>query len=131
MGANATRLRWLSVCGGVACVALGAVGAFVPGLPTTVFVLGGSYLLARSSPTLDERLRKSALFAPYLKYRDPAVVMPRKARLAALASMWMSIGVSAAALRFSGAGRTTAIAMIAAGVAGTWTILMFRRGLAK
>jgi len=131
MRATSTRLRWLFACGGVTCVALGAVGAFVPGLPTTVFVLCGSYLLARSAPTLDERLRKSALFSPYVKYLDPSVPMPRAARMAALVSMWMSISVSAAALRLSGAGTAPAMAIVAGGVAGTWMILVFRRGPSK
>ena len=78
------HLRWLWIVGGVACLALGAVGAIVPGMPTTVFVLCGSYLLARSSPVLDERLRNSRLFRPYLRYLDPSVPMPRAARVGAL-----------------------------------------------
>ena len=72
--------KWLFVSAGVTCFALGAVGVFVPGLPTTIFVLTGSYLLARSSPGLDAHLRRSALFAPYVKYLDPAVPMPRARR---------------------------------------------------
>jgi uncharacterized membrane protein YbaN (DUF454 family) len=33
---------------GVVCIALGVVGVFVPGLPTTEFVLAASFLFARS-----------------------------------------------------------------------------------
>src|SRR5262245_25303602 len=107
-------VRWLFASGGVACVALGAIGAFVPGLPTTVFVLAGSWLLARSSPRLDRRMRTSALFAPYARYLDPGVPMPRKAKAAALASMWASIAVSAAFLGYRGAPGVAA-AVVAAG----------------
>src|SRR5262245_10775192 len=96
------RFRWLFVFGGVTCVALGAVGIFVPGLPTTEFVLGGSYLLTRGSPALDQRLRRSALFSPWLEYLDPAVPLPRRVKVRALVSMWTSVGVSVALLRLGG-----------------------------
>jgi len=124
------RLRWLFLVGGVTCAGLGAIGVFVPGLPTTVFVLSASYLLARSSPALDERLRASTTFAPYLRYLDPAVPMPRRAKVAAVVSMWTSIGLSAVALRLSGTvGLGGTVALLTAGVVGTWSIVVFRRGL--
>ena len=123
--------KWLFVSAGVTCFALGAVGVFVPGLPTTIFVLTGSYLLARSSPGLDARLRRSALFAPYVKYLDPAVPMPRGAKIAALVSMWTTVSLSAAVLRLGGAGAIGPIALLAAGSLGTWMIVAFRSGLTK
>ena len=101
------------------------------GLPTTIFVLTGSYLLARSSPGLDGRLRRSALFAPYVKYLDPAVPMPRGAKIAALVSMWTTVSLSAAVLRLGGAGAIGPIALLAAGSLGTWMIVAFRSGLTK
>jgi uncharacterized membrane protein YbaN (DUF454 family) len=129
MRATPNRLRWLFVCGGVTCLVLGAVGVIVPGLPTTVFVLSGSYLLTRGSPALNERLRKSALFSPYLKYLDPAVGMPRAAKVAAIVSMWTSISLSAALLRIGGAGATVLLGVFVAGIAGTWMIVVFRNGV--
>ena len=41
---------------GVLCVVLGISGVFVPGVPTTEFILAASYLFARSSPALAGRL---------------------------------------------------------------------------
>lgn len=123
--------KWLFVSTGVTCFALGAVGVFVPGLPTTIFVLSGSYLLVRGSPGLDARLRRSTLFAPYVKYLDPAVPMPRGAKIAALVSMWTTVSLSAAILRLGGAGAIGPIALLAAGSLGTWMIVAFRSGLTK
>lgn len=125
--APATRFRWLLAAAGVICVGLGVVGAFVPGLPTTVFVLSGSYLLARSSPALDQRLRASRRLSPYLKYADPSVPMPRRAKVAALISMWTSIGLSTVALRLSHVNPLATIAVLLAGVVGTSAIILFRR----
>jgi uncharacterized membrane protein YbaN (DUF454 family) len=124
--APTNRFKALSVCGGVVCFCLGAVGAFVPGLPTTVFVLTGSYLLARSAPTLDQRMRTSRLFAPYNKYLDPTVRMPRAAKAAALVGMWTSIGASGVLLRLGGASELAIAAIVLSGIAGTWMIVVFR-----
>lgn len=40
------------------------VGVMTPGIPTVPFVLATSYFLARSSPKLHERFRRSRLFGP-------------------------------------------------------------------
>jgi uncharacterized membrane protein YbaN (DUF454 family) len=43
------------------------VGLVVPGVPTVPFLLATSYYLARSSPLLNERLRRTAFFGPILQ----------------------------------------------------------------
>ena len=45
---------------------LGLVGAVLPGLPATPFLLLTSYFLIRSSPKLNRRLLQSRLFGPIL-----------------------------------------------------------------
>ena len=45
---------------------LGVLGALLPGLPATPFLLLTSYLLIRTSPRLNARLRQSRLFGPIL-----------------------------------------------------------------
>ena len=42
------------------------VGLVVPGVPTVPFLLATSYYLARSSPRLNDRLRRTAIFGPIL-----------------------------------------------------------------
>lgn len=46
--------------------ALGALGAILPGLPATPFLLLTSYFLVRSSPRLNSTLLRSRLFGPIL-----------------------------------------------------------------
>ena len=79
---------------GVVCIALGVIGIFVPGLPTTEFVLAASFLFARSSPRLQHWLESNRLLGPTLMRFRETRGMPRKAKLLALTSMWIGIGVT-------------------------------------
>jgi uncharacterized membrane protein YbaN (DUF454 family) len=58
------RLRYLAMAGGA--FALTLVGLVVPGIPTVPFLLATSYYLARSSPRLNDRLRRTAIFGTIL-----------------------------------------------------------------
>lgn len=86
--------RWLLVTAGVALVGIGAVGVFVPGLPTVIFLLGASWCFARSCPWLEDRLIRVPLFKPFLIYLDNGAQMPRRVVVWTLVVMWIAIGIS-------------------------------------
>ena len=66
--AGATRFRRaLYATLGVLLVAVGIIGIFVPGLPTTEFIIAASYLFARISPTLHGWLEGNPVFGPLLR----------------------------------------------------------------
>ena len=52
---------------GWCAVALALVGAFVPGMPTTVFVIAAAYCFSRSSPRFERWLREHPLLGPFLR----------------------------------------------------------------
>jgi uncharacterized membrane protein YbaN (DUF454 family) len=58
------RLLYLALAGGSFAMTLVAV--FVPGIPTVPCLLATSYFLTRSSPRLNERLRRTEVFGPIL-----------------------------------------------------------------
>jgi hypothetical protein len=123
-----TPWRWAMAGVGVVCFALGGVGAVVPGMPTTVFVLLGSYFLVRSCPWLEERLLTSRLFRPYAQFVRSREPMSTKARIAAISAMSLSVVVSLALL--AAADKLTPV--IAGGVIALWlagfiAIMLFRR----
>ena len=113
---------------GVLAVALGAIGVFVPGLPTTIFLIVASYCFARSCPWLEERLLRVPLFAPYMRFIDEGHPMSTRARVISITATWTSVLLSLALLRTSGR-LSTALAITIVGVAGIGTaaVLRFRR----
>ena len=120
--------RWLLAAAGVLAVVLGGIGVFVPGLPTTIFLIVASYCFARSCPWLEERLLRVPLFAPYMKFVDERRPMSTRARVVSITAMWTSVLFSLAWLRASGR-LSTALAVTIIGVAGIGTVavLRFRR----
>ena len=118
-------MKILLVALGVLSLAMGIVGVFVPGVPTTEFVLAASFLFARSSPRLQHWLESNRLFGPTLMRFRETRGMPRKAKMLALTSMWIGIGVSIYALAGVGVGAQIAVAML--GLMGTGTILFVVR----
>lgn len=73
---------------------LGVVGIFVPGLPTTPFVLLSSWLFYRSSEKLHTWLVGSRL-GVYINRYEKRGGMGRTAKIIALCTMWIMINISA------------------------------------
>jgi uncharacterized membrane protein YbaN (DUF454 family) len=59
--------RLLFVAAGLMCVGLAYLGAILPGLPTTPWVLAASYFFARSSPRLERWLKRSPFFGKLVR----------------------------------------------------------------
>lgn len=115
--------RGLYAALGVVSMTLGLVGVFVPGLPTTVFVIVASYLFARSSPRLERWLESHPLLGPPLRQFRETGGMPRRRKGLALASMWTGIGLSVLVLDQV----LVRLIIVALGLAGTATILFVVR----
>ena len=90
-----TRKIILLVCGYL-FLALGAVGIFLPVLPTTPFVLLASLCFSSASPRIHAWLLKNRFFGPYIEsYRSGTGVSPHITRRATL-FVWVGLGISAA-----------------------------------
>ena len=120
--------RWAFAGIGIASAGLGWLGVFVPGLPTTIFLIIASYCFARSCPWLEDRLLRIPLFAPYMKVLDEGRGMSRKAVVSALVSMWSCVALSCAILFVAGRLKPWVAAIIVlSAVAGTGVILLYGR----
>ncbi|BAV63383.1 YbaN family protein [Sphingobium cloacae] len=75
------RLAWLA--GGILCVGLGFIGALLPLMPTTIFLILAAGCFARSSPRLEVWLLDHPRFGPSLRMWREQRAIPRHAKVAA------------------------------------------------
>ena len=123
--------RWIYALLGIVSVALGFIGVFVPGLPTTVFLILASYLFTRSCPWLEEKLVRAPIFRPYLRYVD-GEPMPLRARVSTIAIIWVAVGTSCAIMASRGALTPLFAAIVgAAAIVGSVTVASVFRGPAR
>ena len=75
---------------GMAALGLGIAGAFVPLLPTTVFLIVAAWAFGKSAPKLRARLYAHKRFGPTLRAWDERGAIPPRAKVAALLGMTIS-----------------------------------------
>lgn len=79
--------RYLLLLFAGCCVVLGVIGIFVPGLPTTVFILLAGWAAARSSPRFSAWLESHRLFGPMLRNWRETGSVSRRAKWSASVMM--------------------------------------------
>ena len=82
--------RWLLMAFAGLCVVLGVIGAIVPGMPTTIFILMAAWAAARSSPRMHAWLYAHRLFGPLLRHWDDGGKVSRRAKWVATLTMGAS-----------------------------------------
>lgn len=87
--------RHLYLAGGVISVALGAVGAFLPILPTVPFLLLATFCFARSNPAWEQRLLDHPRYGPPLRQWRERRAISRKAKKGALIAMGAGVMLTA------------------------------------
>jgi uncharacterized protein len=76
---------------GVLCVGLGIIGVIVPGMPTTVFLIVALWAFSRSSEKLHHWLYDHPRFGKALRNWQQHRIIPRRAKIAATATMALSL----------------------------------------
>lgn len=69
---------------GLLCVALGAIGVVVPGLPTTPFLLAALFCFGKSSERLHRWFISTKIYQKYLKEYDQRRAMTMKQKITIL-----------------------------------------------
>ncbi|WP_313593268.1 YbaN family protein [Agrobacterium cavarae] len=83
-------MRIVYLCLGCLMVATGVVGAFLPVLPTTPFLLLALWCFSKSSPRLEAWLLNHPRFGKSLRNWREHGAIPRRAKIAAVSLMTMS-----------------------------------------
>jgi uncharacterized membrane protein YbaN (DUF454 family) len=86
--------RWALFTIGVLSAALGALGAFLPILPTTPFVMLAAACFVRSSPGFHQRLRENRFVGAYLVQWETGHTVPVAAKRKAYGLIVLSFGLS-------------------------------------
>lgn len=88
--AGARLMRWLWFALGWLMVALGVIGALLPVMPTTIFLILAVACFARSSPRFEQRLLSHPRYGPSLRLWREQGAVSRKGK--AFASAGMAVG---------------------------------------
>jgi uncharacterized membrane protein YbaN (DUF454 family) len=86
--------RRAMVLAGHGLVGLGVVGAFVPVMPTTIFLILAAACYARGNPLLHQRLLAHPRFGPALRDWEEHRAMSPRAKATAIATIIVGIGAT-------------------------------------
>lgn len=87
-------VRVLLIAAGLMATLLGVIGAFLPVMPTTPFLLVAGACFARASPRLDRMLTRSATFGPTIVEWRRHRSIPWRTKLTAIGLMSAMLTVS-------------------------------------
>jgi uncharacterized membrane protein YbaN (DUF454 family) len=87
-------MRGLLVICGTLFVSLGALGIFLPLLPTTVFLLLAAACYARSSDRFYHRLITNRWFGAYIQNQREGRGMRRRDKVVTVSLLWAGIGAT-------------------------------------
>ncbi len=80
---------------GIISIVLGIIGIFVPGLPTTPFLLLSSWLFYKSSKRLHDALHRSKWLGKYIRRYESKQGVTLLSKLLSMGCMWTMINLSA------------------------------------
>ena len=87
-------IKALLIVSGSISLGVGIIGIFVPGLPTTSFLLITAFLWARSSEKLYNKLIENKYVGPYIVNFQKHKGMTLEAKIYSISMMWLMIGLS-------------------------------------
>jgi uncharacterized membrane protein YbaN (DUF454 family) len=96
-GVQPSRSRWvraLWLALGLMCVAIGALGVVLPGLPTTPFLILAAACFLRSSRRLYERVLANPTFGPTVRAWRETGTIPAATKWTALGTMAFFVALS-------------------------------------
>ncbi len=108
---------WASL--GLFFVALGVIGIFIPGLPTTPFLLLALWCFARSSDRLYRWLLDHRVLGAFIRDYQEKRAIPLKIKLISLSTVALSLAIT---LWFHESW-TVRVPVLVLGMTGVWVIL--------
>lgn len=92
-------MRRLYLAGGILFTSLGAVGAFLPIMPTVPFLLVAVFCFARSNPAWEQKILDHPTWGPQIRDWQERRAISRRAKVLAIGAMstgtvvtWLTLG---------------------------------------
>ena len=108
-------MRPLYLAGGITALALGAIGAVLPIMPTVPFLLLAAFCFARSNPAWEKRILDHPHWGPQVKDWRERRAIRRPAKIAAIGAMAVGVGFTWLTLGFPYVWISIAVLVIAGG----------------
>ena len=115
------------IAAGFIFVGIGAIGMFVPLLPTTPFMLLAAMLFSRSNERFHVWLLKNRLFGPYIMHYEQGTGVPKSLKIRTLIFLWAGLVTSAILLNIA----WVYALLLAVGVGVTTHILTIKKKSAQ
>lgn len=79
---------------GFICLGLGATGIFMPGLPTTPFVILAAICFSKSNQRIYKWLEGTRFFGPYIEHYRTKQGIAKRLKVISIAVVWLSLSIS-------------------------------------
>lgn len=112
-------LKLIYAIAGLIFTATGIVGIFIPGLPTTPFLLLALWCFARSSDRLHNWLLNHKVLGTFIRDYQEKGALPLKLKIISLTTIFMSLALAV----WFHESTTVRIVVITLGMTGVWVIL--------
>ncbi len=107
---------------GLSFVTLGIIGVFIPGLPTTIFMILAAYCFLRTSPKLYNWVIENKIFGHKVKHFMETKTIPLRGKIHSISAMWIMVLISVFLLKVS---LLIKLIIVGFAVIGTIVILSF------
>jgi uncharacterized membrane protein YbaN (DUF454 family) len=114
-------IRPVLVAAGLLCVGLGVLGAFLPVLPTTPFLLLAAACFARSSESLHRWLLGRPRLGAFIRDWEAHGVISRPAKLRSTLLIAVTVGLTLLSARTPRWAKAAVVALVAGAQAFIWT----------
>lgn len=86
--------KFLLIFFGLIFVTLGTIGIFVPGLPTTIFMILAAYCFVRSSEKLYRWVIENKFVGDKVKHFMETKTIPLRGKIHSISAMWIMVILS-------------------------------------
>ncbi|MCR4416360.1 MAG: YbaN family protein [Ignavibacteria bacterium] len=118
-----TKLKkYLLMAFGLIFVSIGLIGIFVPGLPTTIFMILAAYCFIRSNEKLYNWVINNKIFGSKVKHFMETKTIPLRGKIHSISAMWLMVILS---IIFLNASSIVKLIIALAALIGTVVILSF------